>query len=289
MGSWHRVSDAKTGNRSSENQNNVARRRAKLVLRPVGAIIGAFVFLFILEAELHYNMLDPSFWGQYWRVLLNGLIQTALFTGIVIPLGMAIGFVTGWARVTKYKFLTYPATLYVDIIRGIPPIVMVLFAFFFGPFIAPGVFDPTSAGRIFAAIALSLHTGAYQAEIFRAGFQSVPKGQAEAALSVGLSQGQSMTTVILPQTFRLVLPALGNELATVLKDTSLLGAIGVLELFGTARSQAQSATIYFSGEWVYGLWTAVAILYFVLTFSLTRVLQFVEHRAAVPGLGSVSV
>lgn len=267
-----------------------ARSSIRLALRVVGALAGAIIFLSILELELHYSMFDQEFWGLYWNGLVNGLVQTLAYTLFIIPVGLLIGFVTGWARVTRFKFLTYPATLYVDLVRGIPQIVLILFGFFFGPAIAPGVFDPTQAGRVFAAVALALHTGAYQAEIFRAGFQSVPRGQVEAGVAVGLSKGQSMSIVILPQTFRLVLPALGNELATVIKDTSLLSVVGIADLTGFARGQAQTATIFLGRiDYVYGLWTAVALLYLVLTLSMTRILQFVEHRYQVPGLGSVSV
>jgi polar amino acid transport system permease protein len=247
------------------------------------------IFLFLLQGELGYDLFDPTYYQKNQGLIISAFFTTLLYTALVIPLGMVIGFLTGWARMTKFKFLSYPATIYVDLVRGIPPIVLILFAFFFGPFILPGLMDPTQSGRFFAAMALALHTGAYQAEIFRAGFQSIPKGQVEAATAVGLSKGQAMTGVVLPQTFRLVLPALGNELATVLKDTSLLGAIGILDLFGTARSQAQTSTIYGGGLQVFTWWTVVAILYFVLTFSLTRSLQFIERRYQVPGLGSVSV
>lgn len=267
-----------------------ARRLLKVAGRIVGGLVGALIFLYIIELELHYDMFDANFWTLYFSGLANGLLQTIVFTLLIVPAGLLIGFVTGWARVTNFKLLTYPATLYVDLIRGIPPIVLILFAFFFGPSIAPGIFDPTQAGQAFAALALALHTGAYQAEIFRAGFQSVPTGQVDAGTAVGLSKGQSMSNVVLPQTFRLVLPALGNELATVLKDTSLLSIVLVKELTYFARGQAQTATIFLGRiDYVYGLWTAVAIMYLVLTFSVTRILQFVEHRYQVPGLGSVSV
>lgn len=271
-------------------KDTTAKRSLKLVGRVVGALVGALIFLYIIELELHFNIFEADFWGLYARGLVDGLWQTVLFTFLIIPVGLVIGFVTGWARVTRIKFLTYPATLYVDLVRGIPPIVLILFAFFFGPSIAPGIFDPTQAGRAFAALALALHTGAYQAEIFRAGFQSVPRGQVDAGVAVGLSKAQSMSNVILPQTFRLVLPALGNELATVLKDTSLLSIVLVKELTYFARGQAQTATIFLGRiDYVYGLWTAVAIMYLVLTFSMTLTLQFIERRFQVPGLGSVSV
>lgn len=276
--------------RKTRTPESAAKTSIKLVLRVVGALVGALVFLALLELELHYNMFDAGFWGRFYSGLFNGLIQTLLYTLFIIPVGLLIGFVTGWARVSKYKFLTYPATLYVDIVRGIPQIVLVLFGFFFGPSLAPGVFDPTEAGRFFAAIALALHTGAYQAEIFRAGFQSVPRGQIDAGVAVGLSKGQSMSTVILPQTFRLVLPALGNELATVIKDTSLLSVIGIPELTGFVRGQQQTVVIYLGRtDYVYGLWTAVALLYLILTLSMTMILRYIEHRYKVPGLGSVSV
>jgi len=253
------------------------------------AILGGFGFLLILQNEIQYNIFDAVFLSTFARLLFSGVMNTLFFMGIVIPTGIVIGFVTGWARVSKYKFLSYPATAYVDVIRGIPLIVLVLFAYFFGPFIVPGLFGFTDVGKFFAALALALHTGAYQAEIFRAGFQSVPKGQLEAAVAVGLTRGQAVGYVVMPQMFRLILPALANELASVAKDTSFLSIIGAMELFGNARSGTQIAIYNFGRlDWVFGLWTITAVLYLLLTLALSKSLQHVERRYLVPGLGSVS-
>jgi polar amino acid transport system permease protein len=254
------------------------------------AAAGGLLFLALLQSQLQFNTLDPVFLGRFQRLFINGLLNTLYFTAIVIPSGILIGLLTGWARVTKFKFLSYPATAFSDIVRGIPALVLVLFAYFFGPFILPGLLDSTEAGRFFAAMALALHTGAYQAEIFRAGFQSVPRGQMEAALATGLSRPQSVGFIVLPQMFRLILPPLGNELATVLKDTSLLGAIGAMELFASARSATQFAIYNFGRfDYVFSLWTVTAIVYLGLTLFFSKSLQYVEKRYSVPGLGSVSI
>jgi polar amino acid transport system permease protein len=251
---------------------------------------GGLLFLVLLQSQLQFNVFDPVFLSTFQRLFLNGLVNTLYFTAIVIPSGMLIGLFTGWARVTKFKFLSYPATAFADIVRGIPALVLVLFAYFFGPFILPGLLGSTDAGRFFAAMALALHTGAYQAEIFRAGFQSVPRGQLDAALSVGLSRPQSVGSIVLPQMFRLILPPLGNELATVLKDTSLLGAIGAMELFASARSATQFAIYNFGRfDYVFSIWTVTAMLYLGLTLVLSKSLQYVEKRYSVPGLGSVNL
>lgn len=266
-----------------------SRRRAYQGLRFAGAVLGGSVFLFLFQPLLGFNLLDPGLLNLLQGSIWIGFSNTLYFVAIVIPLGVIIGFFAGWSRISKYKVLAYPAGAFVDFVRGIPPIVLVLFAFFFGPLLVSGLFGTFESGTFFAAIALALHTGAYQAEIFRAGFQSVPRGQMEASLALGLTRGETMTTIVLPQTFRLVLPALGNEFATVLKDTSLLAAVGGLELFGVGRNLSQLATIEFGHfEWVFGIWTAIAILYFLLTFALSKGLLMIESRWRVPGLGGVS-
>jgi len=141
-----------------------------------------------------------------------------------------------------------------------------------------------------AAIAIAMHSSAYQAEIFRAGFQSVPKGQQEAAQALGLRPWQGMRHVILPQTFRLSLPPLGNEFAVLIKDTSILAAISGTEL--VAKSRDLLGILPASGfpiVWIFAVWTVVALTYFVLTYSVTRGLRILERKFHTPGLEAISL
>ncbi len=231
------------------------------------------------------GLIDPVLWDLLDDVLLEGALNTLLFSAIVIPAGAVVGFVLGWARVARHPIVSWPARVYVDLIRGIPAIVMILFAFFWLPL----VFRQRGAGEAFALIALIIHTSAYQAEIFRAGFQSVPRGQIEAAEAVGLSRGQVIRYCVLPQAFRVTLPALGNEFAVVIKDTSLLAAIGMAELVFLGRHSAETALIaYGVVEWVLLTWFLIALLYFIITYIVTQTVGAIEHAYRVPGLGSVA-
>src|SRR5205823_13729640 len=141
-----------------------------------------------------------------------------------------------------------------------------------------------------AAVAIALHSSAYQAEIFRAGLQSVPRGQIEAAQTLGLRPWQAMRHVVLPQTFRLSLPPLGNEFAVLIKDTSLLAAIAGIEL--VAKSRDLLGILPASGfplVWIFAVWTIVALSYFIITFAVTRGLRFLERRFHAPGLEAISI
>jgi len=143
---------------------------------------------------------------------------------------------------------------------------------------------------LFAALAIAIHSAAYQAEIFRAGLQSVPRGQLEAAQAIGLGRWQTMKAILLPQALRLSLPPLATEFATLVKDTSLLGALGASELFALVSDFNQLVARGLIGEfsWVFATWTVAALMYFLLTFAITRVFRFVETWVRVPGMEGVS-
>jgi len=275
-----------------------ARRRARLrsavgregAIRAMEAFIGAFIFLLIVQNLLGFDITDARFWGRFQRSLFQGFVGTLFFTAIVIPLSLAIGFVAGWARVSRYRFLSWPVSVYVDLIRGVPPIILVIFAFLFGPELLPRRYQTQDAGLIFGAIALALHSGAYQTEIFRAGFQSVPRGQLEAAHAIGLTRWQTMSRVALPQAFRLSLPPLANEFSVLVKDTSLLGALGAEEMFALGGEFTQDIVLGAGPlSWLFAVWTAVALLYFLLNFAITRAVLFVERSFRTPGMEEVGM
>ena len=244
----------------------------------------AGILLAIALARL-WGFIGDRLWILLQAPLGIGLGNTVVFSVSVIVIGTLIGFFFGWARVSGHPIVAWPVAVYIDLIRGIPALVLIIFANFWLPFFL-GSRDP-NAGLTFSVIALGMHTGAYQAEIFRAGFQSIPRGQVEAAAAVGLSHWQSMRFVILPQTFRVSLPALGNEFATVIKDTSLLSAIGAAELSFWGRNSAQSAFGHL--DWVFAIWIVIALVYFLITYIITHVVGAIEESVRVPGLGSVSV
>ena len=160
-----------------------------------------------------------------------------------------------------------PAAVYVEVVRGTPLLVQILFIYFVLP--AFGVNLPAFTSGV---IALTLNSAAYLAEIFRAGIESIETGQMEAARSLGMTYAQAMRRVILPQTFRRVLPPLTNEGIALLKDSSLVSVIGLTEL---ARTGQELASRYAAPLTI---WPMVALLYLLLTFPLTRVAQQLERR-----------
>src|SRR2546422_30847 len=159
---------------------------------------------------------------------------------------------------------------------------------FFQEFLQFSLFDPY-LWAIYGPIFLAGLNGTVR-YILRAGFQSVPKGQLEAAQALGMRSWQAMRFVVLPQTFRLSLPPLGNELAVVIKDTSLLAAVAGGEIVSRSQNFAGTLSIFgYPVEWLFAIWTAVAIAYFVATFSVTRILLVLERRFHTPRLEAVSI
>lgn len=248
------------------------------------------VFLLVLQAALGTSLTDAELWKAFafpprrLGPLFSGLLGTLGYLAIVMPLGTALGFLWGWARLSRRRVLSWPAGFLVETLRGVPPIVLVIFAYLFGASILPRAWNPLQSALLLAAVALALHTAAYQAEIFRAGFQSVPTGQIEAAQSVGMTGAQVMARVVLPQALRLSLPPLGNELATVIKDTSILGAVGALELFSSAGDFLGRPGVLGRIPWVLAVWVIVAGVYLAVTFAVTHGLRLLERRLRVPGL-----
>jgi His/Glu/Gln/Arg/opine family amino acid ABC transporter permease subunit len=201
------------------------------------------------------------------------LIATIVLAAISISLGFAGGILIGMARISNNRVVYGLSTIYVEAFRGTPLLVQIFLIYFgiasFGIFL-----DPFFAG----IAALAMNTAAYQAEIFRGGVQSIPKGQMEAARSMGLSYNQSMFQIIIPQALRNSLPSYTNEFITMIKDTSLVFSIGVVELVLSAR---EVTAVTFQPFVVLSF---IAFLYFVLTFSTSRIMRFVERKYAIPGM-----
>jgi His/Glu/Gln/Arg/opine family amino acid ABC transporter permease subunit len=211
--------------------------------------------------------------------LLHGALLTIEISVVAIMFGLGMGIVVGLSRVSKNKVIWGLATAYVEVIRGTPLVVQI----FIWAFVVPQLINyPRFPSMLAGLIALGMHSSAYQGEIFRGGIQAVPTGQYEAARSLGVSHLSSMLYVILPQAFRNALPALNNEFIIVIKDSSLLYAIGVVELFATAQRLVGATLI------VIPFYLGVAIIYLTLTLTLSRTLAVVEKRIRIPGLGVAS-
>ena len=184
------------------------RPRARLVtpttaLRGAEIAAGATLAILFFQEFLQFSLFDPNLWLAYGPIFLGGLGGTIRFILLVIPISVILGFFLGWARISLHRVLVWPVTMFVDFFRGMPPLVLVIFAFLFGDDLIPqAIKDRLLAGiplRVVsvtaAALAIAFHSAAYQAEIFRAGFQSVPMGQLEAAQALGMKPWQAMRRV----------------------------------------------------------------------------------------------
>ena len=191
-------------------------------------------------------------------LLLAGAGVTIEITAIAVGLGFIFGLITSVCRLSGVKVLQVIAVCYVNIIRGTPMLVQIFLIYFALPMVIGERINPFVA----AVAACSINSGAYVSEIFRAGIQSVDKGQMEAGRSLGLSWMQTMRYVILPQAFKHVIPPLGNEFISMTKETSLVSVIGFEEL--TRRGQLIIAKTYGSFE----IWLTVAAIYLVMTLTV---------------------
>ncbi len=266
--------DGRRGKLRGEGANPFTRQAIRLA----EAVVAAVTTILVLQYVLGFALLDPAFTDEFQDAFYRGVVGTAIFTAIVIPVGLVVGFLLGWAQLARYRVIAWPARFIVEVFRGVPPIVLIFFAFLFAAIVIPRQLNPFQAAIFIGALALAIHSAAYQAEIFRAGFQSVPRGQLEAAQSVGMTGGKALGFVVLPQALRLVLPPLGNEFALAIKDTSLLMVIGAIELF--SQGQAFAARIPFIEgafpAWLFATWIGVAAAYFLITLGVTRILRGVE-------------
>ena len=203
-------------------------------------------------------------------LLLAGAGVTIEITAIAVGLGFIFGLITSVCRLSGVKTLQVIAVCYVNIIRGTPMLVQIFLIYFALPMVIGERINPFVA----AVAACSINSGAYVSEIFRAGIQSVDKGQMEAGRSLGLSWMQTMRYVIMPQAFKHVIPPLGNEFISMTKETSLVSVIGFEEL--TRRGQLIIAKTYGSFE----IWLTVAAIYLVMTLTIARLVSYLERRFA---------
>ncbi|MEX2783702.1 amino acid ABC transporter permease [Streptococcus sp. H49] len=185
--------------------------------------------------------MDFSFLPTYWAYFNYGVLVTIMISACVVFFGTIIGILVSLLKRTNIKVFDWLASFYVWVFRGTPMVVQIMIAFAWMhfshvPTIGFGVLDLDFSRLLPGIIILSLNSGAYISEIVRAGIEAVPKGQLEAAYSLGIRPVNAMRYVILPQAFKNILPALGNEFITIIKDSSLLQTIGVMELWNGAQS-----------------------------------------------------
>lgn len=213
-------------------------------------------------------ILDFSFMSKYYMYFLDGAKMTLFLAFCTVIFGTILGVILALMRLSKNKILKIIAVSYIEFIRGTPLLVQ-LFIFYYG---IPTILGLNLPELPAAIISLAINSGAYVAEIIRAGIQAVDKGQMEAARSLGMSNSTAMTHVIIPQAFKNVLPALGNEFIVVIKESSIISVIGISEL--TRASDIVRGVTYKPFEPL----IVVAIMYFIMTFTLSKLLGIAERR-----------
>ena len=225
-----------------------------------------------LKAQFVLNFITDD----RWMLLLRGLFVTLKITFFAVILGFVLGFSVAIVRnvyenTKKLKILNFICNVYLTVIRGTPVVVQLLIIYFV-------IFSSIRIDKSIAAIlAFGINSGAYQAEIFRSGINSIPKGQMEAGRSLGFSYAQTMVNIIMPQAIKNVLPTLGNEFIVLMKETSVAGYIALEDLTKAGdviRSRTYSAMMPF---------LAVALLYLIMVMFFTYLLKLFERRLAISG------
>lgn len=251
------------------------------------AIAGLLILLFVTTSA-SYQETVTFLWG--------GVIRTLQLTLVAYSIALVFGLIGGLGRVSNNPAIYTVATLYVEVIRGVPLLVVLIYiafvlapmvsAFFlsYAEFLNAPVLDYLSQffrdDFMRGVLGLAIGYGAYLSEVFRAGIESIPRGQMEAARSLGMRYGQALRLVILPQAIRTVLPPLGNDFIAMLKDSSLVSAIGALPVNAelTLRGRMYSASTFKSFE----TWNSVALLYLIMSLGLSVVVRYIEKRWAIP-------
>ena len=216
-------------------------------------LVGLFVF-------------KPHPYRDIMLFLPDGILKTFEVTVMSIVCALVVGLIAGLGRISRVMIVNRIATIYVEVIRGIPLLVQIFYIYYaLGKIIqVPDIFA--------AVIAMTVCYGAYLGEIFRAGIQSIHKGQMEAAIALGLTRAQALRRIILPQTIRVVLPPLGNEFIALLKDSSLVSILAVSDLLRRGREYASKTFDYFEA------FTVVALVYLVMTLFFSRLVAMMEER-----------
>ena len=240
------------------------------------AAVALIVVFGIDWARLQDKMLRPDLVAnQFPEIVTQAAKNTLIFTAFGFSGGLALGLVVALMRLSPSRPYRWFAAVYTDVLRGLPALLVLIFIAFGLP-IALDVRIPGTYGR--GSLALAIVSSAYIAEVIRAGIEAVPRGQMEAARSLGMSYPQAMRRIILPQAFRIIIPPMTNELVLLLKDTALISVIGVtpatkeLTRFGRdgVNENANATPLVVAG-----------LLYLVLTIPMTRLAGYLERRAKV--------
>lgn len=219
-------------------------------------------------------MMDFSFLLDifYVKTLFQGILVTIVLALIAVLLGTLIAIIPTYFRLSKHKILKFIGTSYVEIIRGTPLLVQVMLIYAFIQLPIMTVLGMDFGAFLLGMFALIINSSAYASETFRAGILSVERGQLEAGLSLGMSQTSTMMHVIIPQAVKNIMPSLGNEFVTLIKETSIFMYLGIAELMYSA--QIIKTATYRTKE----VYIITALMYFILTFTTSKIMTKLEKK-----------
>ncbi|HWQ30764.1 MAG TPA: amino acid ABC transporter permease [Negativicutes bacterium] len=212
--------------------------------------------------------MDFSYLTKYYGFFLNGTTITLLISIFGVMFGVFLGVVFALMKLSKNMIFKMFSTAYIEIVRGTPMMVQMFIVYYGLPRLIKYDFEDITLG----IVAVSLNSAAYVAEIIRAGILSIDKGQMEAARSLGMNHRQAMTSIIIPQAFKNILPALGNEFITLIKESAIVSIIGIHELMYNTDTVRGNTFRPFSPLVV------AAGIYFTITFTLSKLLGLLERR-----------
>jgi glutamate transport system permease protein len=244
----------------------------------IGSVVGLVLVALVVGVAVARLAAKDVFEAERWRVLARGdllellgraLVATLRAALVAMVLAMAVGGLLAVGRLSRRRWLAAPAGAWVELFRGLPLLLVILFLFLGLP--AAGVTISTFWALVGG---LTLYNSAVIGEIFRAGVLSLPRGQTEAAYAIGLRRGQTLRLILLPQAVRRMLPALISQLVTLLKDTSLGFVIAYAELLRTGRNAVE----FLGGPYSIPIYTAIAVVYIAVNASLSFLARWLDRR-----------
>lgn len=210
------------------------------------------------------------------KIAYSGAGTTLLISGVAVVLGVILGLVVALCRTSHVKILRGISSVYVDVLRGTPLVVQALILYFGIPMFLQsfGLEFKWGTPVVASIIACGVNSSAYVGEIIRAGLQAIDKGQMEAARSLGMSHGKTMRLVIIPQAIKVIIPALGNEFITLIKETAILSVISVTDITRSSMLWASATFVYWPA------YLGTAFVYLTLTIPLSKIMGFLERKMA---------
>ncbi len=258
---------------TSTRQSRIAPSLERMADWPWWLIVAILIGLIIV-----FQIVTNQRMSNIFAAISTGIGITLRVTFSAYIIAVVIGLFVGLARVSKNRVIFNIASFYVEVVRGVPILVLLMYiAFVAVPLIAEmlGARTRDFPNELRVVLGLAIAYGAFESEIFRAGIQSIEKGQMEAARAVGMSYFQAMRHIILPQAIRRVLPALGNDFVAMLKDSSLVSVLGVEDITQITKLYAASTFLFFQS------YSILAFIYLTMTILLSRLIRTLETRLSI--------